>query len=307
MKIHNVFFSLSLFVLGHQQNANTNASASPPLTAQPSPLTPEHQHRELDELISDMMLTVESIPDLKPHSQINTQTSTSITTTTTTSINSGSGASNTNPGQNFTIIDENVRFIDEDDDKNIPYHARQDSRPFTYGTMIGESKGLSSPSLVRKASFNKSTGDTLKKVQTQVFPDFNTSNNGNQSKYNTLQSTTSTYKRDPIDDIFTDSALNYVNDHHHQEQQHYHQYQQQQQQPQPYKREFREEFYKEEVKHYDPLKRSYTDGTLRKSPEKINTYKTSSSVVTSPYSDTESLSPPREFRNNTKSPEFHET
>lgn len=281
------------FVVGHQQNANTNASASPPLTAQPSPLTPEHQHRELDELISDMMLTVESIPDLKPHPNIN-NTQTSITTTS--SIISG-GATTTNPGQNFTISDENVRFIDEEEDKNIPYHARQDSRPFTYGTMIGESKGLSSPSLVRKASFNKSTGDTLKKVQTQVFPDFNT--NSNQSKYNTLQSPSATYKRDPIDDIFTTSALNHVNNHYH--------HHQQQQPPQPYKREFKEEFYKEEVKRYDPMKRSYTDGTIRKSPEKINSYKTSSSVITSPYSDTESLSPPREFRNNTKSPEFHET
>lgn len=266
-----------MLIVGHQQNANTNASASPPLTAQPSPLTPEDQHRELDELLTDMMLTVESIPDLKPHTHVTTSTSNSLTTTNVTTSNTGAH-------QNFTISDENVRFIDDDDDnKNIPYHARQDSRPFTYGTMIGESKGLSSPSLVRKASFNKSSGDTLKKVQTQVFPDFTT-----PSKYNTLNN----YRRDPIDDIFTTSALNHVNN---------------STQSHPYKRDFREEYYKEEVKRYDPLKRSYTDGTLRKSPEKITSYKTSSSVVTSPYSDTESLSPPREFRNNTKSPEFHET
>lgn len=261
------YYCVFLFVkTGHQQNANTNASASPPLTAQPSPLTPEDQHRKLDELLSDMMLTVESIPDLEPQSHNTTSTTTSKST--------------------FTIADDNVRYIDdEEDNKNIPYHARQDSRPFTYGKMINDSKGLSSPSLVRKASFNKSQGDTLKKVQTQVYPDFtSTNNNYNTSKYNTLSSS---YKRDPIDDIFTTSALNHVNN-------------------QPYKRDFREDYYKEEVKRYDPLKRSYTDGTLRRSPEKL-TFKTSSSVVTSPYSDSESLSPPKEFRNNTKSPEFHES
>lgn len=30
---------------------------------------------------------------------------------------------------------DNVSFIDEDD-KDIPYHARQDSRPFTYGSVV---------------------------------------------------------------------------------------------------------------------------------------------------------------------------
>uniref|UniRef100_A0A1B6CBI1 SH2 domain-containing protein n=1 Tax=Clastoptera arizonana TaxID=38151 RepID=A0A1B6CBI1_9HEMI len=45
------------------------------------------------------------------------------------------------------------------DPEDIPYHARQDSRPFTYGsvpageTMLRAQAGLSSPSLVRKASF----------------------------------------------------------------------------------------------------------------------------------------------------------
>lgn len=96
---HSTFF----IGVGHQQNANNTTSASPPLTAQPSPLTPEEQHRELDELVSDMMLTVQSIPDLKPHQD----------------------------NSNFGL--ENARFIDDDEDKNIPYHARQDSRPFSYG------------------------------------------------------------------------------------------------------------------------------------------------------------------------------
>lgn len=245
---------------GHQQNANTTASASPPLTAQPSPLTPEDQHRELDELVSDMMLTVQSIPDLKPSA---------------TSDN------------NFGL--DNVRYIDDEEDKNIPYHARQDSRPFSYGvnsnTMIADSKGLSSPSLVRKASVNKSSGDTLKKVQTQVYPDFSskpvpnfTNNYHSPSNYSTLSKYES--RRDPIDDIFTPSALS----------------------AQPIKREFREEYYKDEIKRYTPLKRSVTDGTLRYDKD----YKTSGSV-TSPYSDSESLSPPGAFRSSTKSPEFHES
>lgn len=81
---------------GHQQNANTNASGSPPPTAQPSPLTPEDQHRELDELLSDMMLTVQSIPDFKP-----------------TNSGAARGAS-----QDFSL--DNVRYID-DEDKHNPY------------------------------------------------------------------------------------------------------------------------------------------------------------------------------------------
>ncbi|RZB38976.1 tensin [Asbolus verrucosus] len=267
---------------GHQQNANTTASASPPLTAQPSPLTPEEQHRELDELVSDMMLTVQSIPDLKPHHQ-----------------DQPSGSAIATSDNNFGL--DNVRYIDEEEDKNIPYHARQDSRPFTYGvnsnTMITDSKGLSSPSLVRKASINKSSGDTLKKVQTQVYPDFSSKpvpNFSGQPSYHSNYSTLSKYsnsysspseslrRRDPIDDIFTPSALS-AN--------------------QPVKREFREEFYRDEIKRYAPLKRSITEGTLRTGQNKNDdSYK-----VTSPYSDSESLSPPGAFRTSTKSPEFHES
>ncbi|GJQ86468.1 putative phosphotyrosine-binding protein [Trypoxylus dichotomus] len=236
---------------GHHQNANTNASTSPPLTAQPSPQTPEDQHRELDELLSDMMLTVQSMPDPKPNSQ-------SISASTALNI-------------------DNVRYIDEEEDKNIPYHARQDSRPFTYGvnsTMIEESKKLSSPSLVRKASFNKSTGDTLKKVQTQVMPDFSPKANytWTTSNYHTKYNTSKYEKKDPIDDIFTTEALNA---------------------PDTQSWRYRE------VKRYDPMKRSFTEDTLRRSPEKSN-YKN----VASAYSDSESISPPRAFR--TKSPEYPE-
>ncbi|CAH2017933.1 unnamed protein product [Acanthoscelides obtectus] len=43
--------------------------------------------------------------------------------------------------------------------------------------MIGDSKKLSSPSLVRKATVNRSHGDTLQKVQAQVCPDFNSKSN----------------------------------------------------------------------------------------------------------------------------------
>ncbi|KAK5646403.1 hypothetical protein RI129_004867 [Pyrocoelia pectoralis] len=255
---------------GHQQNAHTNASTSPPLTAQPSPLTPEDQHRELDELLTDMMLTVQSIPDVKPRQS--------------PSVTNGS----------FNL--EHVKYIDEEEDKNIPYHARQDSRPFSYGvnsSMINESKGgLSSPSLVRKASFNKSSGDTLKKVQTQVFPDssyssYPTYSTYNTSKYGTYSTTSSYNKKDPIDEIFTVSILNTNH--------------------QPYRREYREEYYKDEGKKYETMKRSLTDGSLRRAPEKIHEYKTSSSLVASPLSDGENLSPPGAFRTSPRSPEFHET
>ncbi|KAF5286790.1 hypothetical protein FQR65_LT02208 [Abscondita terminalis] len=259
---------------GHQLNANTNTSTSPPLTAHPSPLTPEDQHRELDELLTDMMLTVQSIPDVKPRLQ--------------------SPVTN-----NGTLNLENVRYIDEDEEKNIPYHARQDSRPFSYGvnsSMISESKGLSSPNLVRKASFNKSSGDTLKKVQTQVFPD-NYSSYHNYSGYNSLKqnsspkygtySTSSSYKKDPIDEIFTASALSHNR--------------------QPYRREYKEEYYKDEVKTLQPMKRSFTDGSIRRTPEKVQEYKTTTSLVTSPYSDSENVSPPGAFRTSPRTSDFHET
>lgn len=141
--------------------------------------------------------------------------------------------------------------------------------------MIAAQKGLASPSLVRKASFNKSSGDTLKKVQTQVYnPD-------------PIYKET---KRDPIEDIFTRSANEaYRRDN-----------------GLTYSRAYREDILKDEYKRYEPLKRSYTEGTLRRSPEKIITYQKSSTVVTSPYSDSESLSPPSGYRNSPRSPEFHE-
>ncbi|XP_065163862.1 tensin-1 isoform X5 [Atheta coriaria] len=236
---------------GHQQHANTNASTSPPLTGQPSPLSPEDQHRELDELLSDMMLTVQNIPDLKPQPI---------------------------PTENTNDL-ENVRYIDEEEDKNIPYHARQDSRPFSYGvnnTMIGDTKKLSSPSLVRKASFNKSQGNTLNKVQTQVYPQygsntFNNNNNSQKSGYNTYNGSGG----DAIDNIFTSKALaaNY------------------RQEPQV-KQSLREEFYS--VRTKEPVKKSYTDSTLRTNGDNV------SSLKSTHYSNSESWSSPSAFRTSGK-------
>lgn len=161
--------------------------------------------------------------------------------------------------------------------------------------LFQESKGLSSPHLVRKASINKSSGDTLKKVQTQVYPDYGAKpipnfasnystlerkDSGKENHYTTLDRKYSNdvlLRRDPIDDIFIRPTIN----------------------SQPIKREFSEEYYKDEIKRYNmPLKRSITDGTLRE--DKNGSFK-----ATSPYSDSESLSPPGPFR--TKSPEFHES
>lgn len=105
----------TLLGAGHQQNAHTTSSSSPPLTAQPSPLSPEEQHRELDDLLTDMLLTVENIPDVRPSRALSTRTSSGDTLDTV-----------------IRTLD-NVSFIDDDE---IPYHARQDSRPFTYGSVV---------------------------------------------------------------------------------------------------------------------------------------------------------------------------
>lgn len=95
---------------------------------------------------------------------------------------------------------------------------------------------------MRKASFNRSSGDTLRKVQTQVGPDFggtklpDFSSNYDptynaSSRFNAYSPTvvSSTYERrkDPIADIFTDRALNANK---------------------PVTREFTEAFYKDERK-----------------------------------------------------------
>lgn len=86
-------------------------------------------HRALDELLSDMLMTVENIPDLPPEARA----------------------------------------------PDIPYHARQDSEPFTYGSvgpgdMLRPQSGLSSPSLVRKTIPRRS--NSSHSVPTARSPDF---------------------------------------------------------------------------------------------------------------------------------------
>lgn len=211
-----------------------------------------------------MMLTVQNMPDCIPRQQ--------------------------SPTRQASFRDD-IRYIDEDD-RNIPYHARQDSRPFTYGVnsdMIAETKGLTSPSLVRKATFNKSYGDNLNKVQTQVFPQtkssydipdygstrkhnikkfdserlnkFNNSGN-NIAKYNTYSPSYSVQKYDPY------TTNNNV--------------------PNSYTREFKEEFFKDETKRYHPS-REQTYGTLR-NPERIVNYQFAKSIESSPKYEQNNLS-----------------
>ncbi|XP_021929255.1 tensin-2 isoform X5 [Zootermopsis nevadensis] len=232
----------------HQHHSNSNntsnassASPPPPLTSlnghggsllQPSPststatpLSPQDHHRALDELLNDMLLTVENIPDLPPsatspygdrsftmrhvatlndlqpprpfqhhHSPPSVASCdvinlplTARTASTCSNIppvkqlHNGYGASDTSaPGgsgdrtnatNTSTVLDDlvDVNYIDDTEtDENIPYHARQNSSPFTYGAiptspqqqqqtsstaMLQMHPGLASPSLVRKASF----------------------------------------------------------------------------------------------------------------------------------------------------------
>lgn len=105
-------------------------------------------------------------------------------------LNNGYGANDTsapsgggdraNVTNTSTVLDDlvDVNYIDDTEpDENIPYHARQDSRPFTYGaiptspqqqttsggqtsssTMLQMHPGLASPSLVRKASLRGGAG-----------------------------------------------------------------------------------------------------------------------------------------------------
>ncbi|XP_067001379.2 tensin-3 isoform X3 [Anabrus simplex] len=223
-----------------QQGAKSGTS---PCTVPPAtPLSPEDHHRALDELLNDMLLTVENIPDLPPsapyrhhvtlddlpppihfqypsppHPQQSQQqqqqqqqsppsalsfavddvraslprsapaapAAYSGTSSSTKQLNNGYGGGDTSAPSGNVLDGLDVNFIDAETDENIPYHARQDSRPFTYGaiptaavtssngsssknistsvsqtssvqsttTMLQMHPGLASPSLVRKASF----------------------------------------------------------------------------------------------------------------------------------------------------------
>ena len=224
-------------LLLHKQHLNSNntsnassTSPPPPLTSvnghggallEPSPststvtpLSPQDHHRALDELLNDMLLTVENIPDLPPSSTTYTTrhvatlndlepprpfqhhySTPSVATCDVISptarsasscgnippakqLNNGYGANDTSApgGDRANVILDDLNFIDDTEtDDNIPYHARQDSRPFTYGaiptspqqttpttSMLQMHPGLASPSLVRKASFRTGTPGTPK-------------------------------------------------------------------------------------------------------------------------------------------------
>lgn len=241
----------------HHSNSNNTSNASstsppPPLSSlnghagsvlQPSPTTavpisPQDHHRALDELLNDMLLTVENIPDL-PSSTTSPYGNRGFTTTTRhvatlddlqpphpfqhhhsppsvatrdvislpSASRTASACGNIPPGKQFkngygsdistpggggagdrtnvintsTVLDDlvDVNYIDDTEtEESIPYHARQDSRPFTYGaiptspqqqattsggqtscsTMLQMHPGLASPSLVRKASLRGGSG-----------------------------------------------------------------------------------------------------------------------------------------------------
>ncbi|XP_059617125.1 uncharacterized protein LOC132262014 isoform X3 [Phlebotomus argentipes] len=193
----------------------------------PSQASPQDRHRELDDILSDMLMTVQDIPDISGNSvsqqrvkrvqQVPYSTSTVKRSpsanrpgdSVTTKVPSGgdpydtaSTATTLTPppsesGRETPIIVSGKRSVDletqsdsalvmnlhsqsftypqpqhtvelisvtsDEDGENIPYHAREDSRPFTYGNvsqqgpqsppasvMLKMQSGLSSPSLVRK-------------------------------------------------------------------------------------------------------------------------------------------------------------
>ncbi|XP_037026523.1 uncharacterized protein LOC119067561 isoform X2 [Bradysia coprophila] len=223
----------------------------------PSQTSPqEDRQRELDDILSDMLLTVQDIPDIVKCKQHNTLTKkpqqnnnqiiltqhqqrsssttstntnqakdrerdfydTSSTTTTITPPPSESGRDtpiivHTNSSNSSTLqhqrdkresthmqqqhrgtgeqimdlqnqsfsypqqVRTDIVYVTSEDEE-IPYHAREDSRPFTYGNptgvqlspngtgMLKMQSGLSSPSLVRKTLGSSTTprGDTHKKT-----------------------------------------------------------------------------------------------------------------------------------------------
>uniref|UniRef100_A0A1L8DML3 Putative focal adhesion protein tensin n=1 Tax=Nyssomyia neivai TaxID=330878 RepID=A0A1L8DML3_9DIPT len=188
----------------------------------PSQASPQDRHRELDDILSDMLMTVQDIPDISANSvnqrtvrrqqqvpystgtvkrsisanragdSVTTKSSggdpydTASTTTTLTPPPSESGRETPIVGasdkrsvdletrsdsalvmnlhsQSFAYPQpqhtvELISVTSDEDSENIPYHAREDSRPFTYGNvqsppasgMLKMQSGLSSPSLVRK-------------------------------------------------------------------------------------------------------------------------------------------------------------
>lgn len=160
-------------------NNNSNASSSSPVTA--SNLDTQ---KAWDELLREMQITVESIPDTSsPRTSALPRSATyagptTVRTHTRRTVTSHSTLPTSTAISNVSAFDDldSVAYIDDPDD--IPYHARQDSRPFTYGSapgpeMLRGQPGLSSPQLVRKASFGKTSG----------YASDSKYNNNNNSKY----------------------------------------------------------------------------------------------------------------------------
>nr|CAI5857974.1 unnamed protein product [Callosobruchus analis] len=88
--------------------ASSSAGSSHPSPSAASATTTEDQHRELDELLSDMLLTVQSIPDVQ--------------TTASRQYQARYGT------QNAAVTGE--------DEQGIPYHARQTSQPFRWVALL---------------------------------------------------------------------------------------------------------------------------------------------------------------------------
>lgn len=142
------------------QNNNSNASS-----ASPAPASSLDTQRAWDELLREMQITVESISDIAPPSMTRSATYAGPSAQRSHSrqtVAAHSTLPSSSAASGVSILDDldSVAYID--DPEEIPYHARQDSRPFTYGAapgpeMLRGQPGLSSPSLVRKASFGKST------------------------------------------------------------------------------------------------------------------------------------------------------
>ncbi|XP_051158278.1 tensin isoform X4 [Leptopilina boulardi] len=166
---------------------DSGISSGPPQRSSPPEIEAENQaHGDLDKLLHDMMLTVESMPDAPTNEFHRTDrngsrsysshgshpTSSNYSTLKDSYRSYGAGKESSSPsvrtdfGRVYDAVDfrgspdrkygdsfsplGNIDFIDDD----IPYHARQTSQPFSYGAtsdMIKHQK-LSSPSLVRKAS-----------------------------------------------------------------------------------------------------------------------------------------------------------
>ncbi|XP_063242064.1 tensin-1 isoform X3 [Bacillus rossius redtenbacheri] len=125
-----------------------------------APFSPEDSHRALDALLSDMLQTVQNIPDLpSPPGGGGSDLTPLHHRRRQPAVAAAAPAA---PSHNGFGDHAELSFIDDESD--IPYHARQDSRPFTYGALPSPQRGnmsgpLSSPGLVRRAAGSRDLGD----------------------------------------------------------------------------------------------------------------------------------------------------